>query len=68
MKRMNPVVCLLAVVLCLAAPTQALAQAFPSTPITIVVPFPPGRVTDQTSRLVGQKISENTGQPGMCGM
>ena len=62
MKRMNPVVCLLATLMCFAGPGEAFAQAFPARPITIVVPFPPGGVTDQTSRLVGQKISENTGQ------
>lgn len=62
MKRINPVFCLLAAILWFAAPTQVFAQAFPSRPITIVVPFPPGGVTDQTSRLVGQKISESTGQ------
>lgn len=63
MKRMNTVLCALTAAFCLTGPTLALAQAFPSRPITIVVPFPPGGVTDQTSRLVGQKISENTGQP-----
>ena len=63
MKRMNRFFCLLTGVLCLAVPFHASAQAFPSRPITIVVPFPPGGVTDQTSRLVGQKISVNTGQP-----
>jgi len=45
----------------LVAATAA-AQSFPNRPITIVVPFPPGGVTDQTSRLVGQKLSENVKQ------
>jgi tripartite-type tricarboxylate transporter receptor subunit TctC len=38
-------------------------QAFPSKPITIIVPFPPGGVTDPVARLVGQKMSESIGQP-----
>ena len=46
----------------LAAAGFASAQPFPSRPITVVVPFPPGGVTDTTMRLVGQKITENTGQ------
>src|SRR2546421_791117 len=39
------------------------AQSFPSKPIRLLVPFPPGGPTDQVSRLVGQKIAESTGQP-----
>ena len=39
------------------------AQSFPSKPIRLLVPFPPGGPTDQVSRLVGQKITESTGQP-----
>lgn len=39
------------------------AQTFPSRPITLVVPFPPGGVTDPVARFVGQKVSESVGQP-----
>ena len=39
------------------------AQSFPSRPIRLLVPFPPGGPTDQVSRLLGQKITESTGQP-----
>ncbi len=38
------------------------AQTFPSRAITLVVPFPPGGVTDPVARLVGAKITESTGQ------
>jgi len=46
----------------LAAAGLAFGQPFPSRPITVVVPFPPGGVTDTTMRLVGQKITDSTGQ------
>ena len=39
------------------AATVALAQAYPSKPITIVVPFGPGSGTDTVSRLIGQYLS-----------
>jgi tripartite-type tricarboxylate transporter receptor subunit TctC len=44
----------------LSAP--ALAQAFPSRPITLVVPYPPGASTDLVARLVAQYMAESTGQ------
>lgn len=46
----------------LAAPA-ALAQAYPSKPIKMVVPFPAGGTTDIVARTVAQRMSESMGQP-----
>jgi tripartite-type tricarboxylate transporter receptor subunit TctC len=52
-----------ALALCAFAAPAAWAQAFPSKPIKIVVPFPAGGTSDVLARILGQKISENWGQP-----
>src|SRR2546421_11634587 len=44
-------------------PAAALAQDFPSKPIRLIVPFPPGGPNDIIARLVGQRMSEITKQP-----
>lgn len=47
--------------LCLC-PTPVLAQAYPTKPIRIIVPFPAGGGVDYIGRLVGKGISERLGQ------
>jgi tripartite-type tricarboxylate transporter receptor subunit TctC len=41
----------------------AQAQDYPSKPIKIIVPLPPGGSNDVLARLLGQKMSESFGQP-----
>jgi tripartite-type tricarboxylate transporter receptor subunit TctC len=41
----------------------ASAQSYPSHPIKVVVPFPPGGYYDLIARVVGQKLSARLGQP-----
>lgn len=42
--------------------SEALAQAFPSRPVKLLVPFTPGGGTDILARIVAGKISESLGQ------
>jgi tripartite-type tricarboxylate transporter receptor subunit TctC len=47
----------------LAAITGAHAQAYPSRPITLVVPFPPGGSTDAAARIMAERMRAPLGQP-----
>jgi tripartite-type tricarboxylate transporter receptor subunit TctC len=60
MKMMRALSCALLAFACSAAHAQ---QAYPSRPIRIVVPFPPGGTSDILSRLLGPKLTEKWGQP-----
>jgi len=43
--------------------TGASAQTWPSKPVRVIVPFPPGGASDALARTVAQKMSEQLGQP-----
>ncbi|HEV3501421.1 MAG TPA: tripartite tricarboxylate transporter substrate binding protein [Bradyrhizobium sp.] len=47
----------------LLSPASAAAQDFPSKPIRLIVPFPPGGPNDIIARVVGQRMSELIRQP-----
>ena len=56
---------LLAAALALAAPALAFAQSYPSKPIRIVVPYPPGGFNDTLGRTLAAKFQEAWGQPAI---
>ncbi|HXJ53315.1 MAG TPA: tripartite tricarboxylate transporter substrate-binding protein [Burkholderiales bacterium] len=43
--------------------SHAQAQAFPSRPVTLIVPFPPGGSTDTAARIIGEAMRPSLGQP-----
>ncbi|MGO4331631.1 Bug family tripartite tricarboxylate transporter substrate binding protein [Cupriavidus sp. 2TAF22] len=48
---------------CLAVPAgSALADTYPSRPIQMVIPFPPGGATDVIGRLLAKKLGDRLGQ------
>jgi tripartite-type tricarboxylate transporter receptor subunit TctC len=49
----------LAAALADAPSASAQSDSYPSRPITIIVPFPPGGSSDTITRLVAQKVGEN---------
>jgi tripartite-type tricarboxylate transporter receptor subunit TctC len=46
-----------------AAAMAASAQSWPTKPIRLVVPFPPGSATDTIARAFGGAVSQSLGQP-----
>lgn len=54
---------LLLAVLILAVSLATQAQTWPSKPIRLVVPYPPGGSTDVTARTLAERVSAALGQP-----
>ena len=58
-KTMHRLLAVLVGTLCVATmPSLALAQAYPSKPIKMVVPFPAGGTTDIVARILAQRMSD----------
>ncbi len=41
----------------------AQAQTYPNRPVKVIIPWPPGQATDLAARIVGEKLSQQLGQP-----
>jgi tripartite-type tricarboxylate transporter receptor subunit TctC len=52
----------IALTLCAVLHSQA-QTAFPTGPVRIVVPYPPGAITDTLPRMIAEKLREEWGQP-----
>ena len=57
-------ICCTALLALFAAAAPVAAQdAYPSKPITLVIPFPPGGSADILGRIIGKRLSDRLGQP-----
>ena len=54
---------IVAVACSLGTGLPASAQSYPSRPITLIVPFPPGGSTDVVGRIVAERMRASLGQP-----
>jgi len=60
--RLRTLALILLAAIALVAPPMAGAQAYPSRPVKLVVPFPPGGSLDIAGRLIAQRLTEMWGQ------
>jgi tripartite-type tricarboxylate transporter receptor subunit TctC len=47
---------------CMLASGETSAQTYPSRPVTLIVPYPPGGATDAISRIIQDSMSKSLGQ------
>jgi tripartite-type tricarboxylate transporter receptor subunit TctC len=57
------VLCLVVGTACLVGAAPARAQAYPTKPVTVIVPFTPGGSSDATMRAMSGKLGELLGKP-----
>jgi tripartite-type tricarboxylate transporter receptor subunit TctC len=62
-KSSGAIFCVAAALVASIAAMPVLAQTYPSKPIRIVVPFPPGGIADVICRVFGQKMTDTWNQP-----
>ena len=59
----HPLIVAAGITVALAVPFSTIAQTFPSKPLRIIVPFPPGGAADVTARVLGEHMTKSLGQP-----
>jgi len=59
--RLFPVLRLVLITLLVSLPAFGFAQGWPSKPIKWIIPYPPGGITDSATRMVIQRVQEQTG-------
>ena len=57
-KRVKTIVKILLLACALIAPSLATAQEYPSRPVTVVIPFPPGGTNDVVGRYLADRLQE----------
>ena len=62
MRRWKFIILLAGAAMMLPAAARA-AQSFPTRPIRLIVPYPPGGGTDIVARVIGQRLQQSLGQP-----
>ena len=62
MRRLSLTVSVLLAAL-IVAPVAALAQAWPTKPVKVIIPLTPGSATDVMARIVFDEVSRQVGQP-----
>jgi len=60
--RMPVFVCIFGAIFAAFAAAGVQAQSYPSRPIRLIVPFPPGGSTDTYARILGPRLAEGVGQ------
>jgi tripartite-type tricarboxylate transporter receptor subunit TctC len=63
MKALPGFACTVVALAAFASSPLVLAQAYPTKPIRLILPFPPGGPTDIAGRTIAQKLSEQLEQP-----
>lgn len=63
LRRISRSMVVIGVLIISAFATSSGAQTYPSKPIKLIVPFPPGSTPDMAARTLGQKLSEAWSQP-----
>jgi tripartite-type tricarboxylate transporter receptor subunit TctC len=61
--RLGALACAVLVASAALAAAPALAQSWPTRPVRVIVPYPPGGGNDNLARIFAQKLGERLGQP-----